>query len=121
MACAHLTYVGDVQLVGTDVFAALSNVDLITAGWECQGHSRAGHGKGLLDRRSSLFYDLVRIIKLCQHINNQYSCYLLELVNSSNDIRASVVDFETMRYILGPKVVTDVARHNSCAHRVRAF
>ena len=47
---------------------------------------------------------------------------MLENVNSSDDRRANVVaDFETVRYVLGPEVVTDAARHNSCAHRVRAF
>ena len=48
--------------------------------------------------------------------------YLLENVNSSDDTRDNVVmDFQTLRYVLGIEVVTDVARHNSCAHRLRAF
>ena len=29
--------------------------------------------------------------------------------------------FESIQSILGPEVLTDAARHNSCAHRVRAF
>ena len=67
---SHGAIPNDVQLLGMDTFASLPTVDLITARWECQGHSRARHGKGLRDRRSALFYDLVRIIALCQEMNN---------------------------------------------------
>ena len=67
----------DVQLLGVDILASLPEVDRITAGWECQGHSRAGHGKGLRDHRTALFYDLVCIIALCQEKNNPEVGYLL--------------------------------------------
>ena len=47
---------------------------------------------------------------------------MLENVNSTADKRANVgADFETVQYVLGPEVVTNAARHNSCAHGVRAF
>ena len=40
----------------------------------------------------------------------------------SNDTRGNVVmDSQTIRYVLGTKVVTDAARPNSCVHRVWAF
>ena len=74
------------------------------------------------DHRSALFYDLVRVIALCQEKNNPEVGYLLENVNSSDDTRDNVVmDFQTIRYVLGTEVVTDAARHNSCAHYLRAF
>ena len=88
---SHGAIPNDVQLLGVDTLASLPPVDLITAGWECQGHSRAGHGKGLRDHRSALFYDLVRVIALWQERNNLEVGYLLENVNSSNDTRDNVV------------------------------
>ena len=97
-------------------------VDLITAGWECPGHSTEGHGKGLRDHRSPLFFDLVRVIALCQAQSDPDVGYLLENVNSSDDTRDNVVmDFQTIRYVLGTEFVIYAAWHNSCAHRLRAF
>jgi len=37
----------------------LGPVDLIISGWECQGFSEVGFGKGLNDTRSGLFTDMV--------------------------------------------------------------
>ena len=109
-------------MLEVDTLASLPTIDLITAGWECHGHSRAGHGKGLLDHWSTLFFDLVRVIALCKAKNNPAVGYLLENVNSSDDMRDNdVMDFQTIRYVLGTKVVTDVTRHNSRAHLLRAF
>ena len=49
-------------------------------------------------------------------------CIVQDNVESNNDASPSVAaGFHTVRYALGQKVVTDAARHNSCAHRVRAF
>ena len=67
---SHGAIPNDVQLLGEDTLASLPTIDVITAGWECQGHCNAGHGKGLRDHRSALVYDLVRIIALCQERNN---------------------------------------------------
>ena len=72
------------------------------AGWECQGHSRAGHGKGLRNHRSTLFDDLVCIIALCKERNIPEVGCLLENVNSSDNIKDDVVmDSQTIRYYLG--------------------
>ena len=99
---SHGAIPNDVQLLGVDTLTSLSKVDLITAGWECQGHSTAGHGKGLRDHRSALFYDLVRIIALCQETSNPKVGYGLENVNNSDDTRDNVVmDFHTIQYVLG--------------------
>ena len=112
----------DIQLLEVDTLASLPTVDLITEGWECQGRSKARHGKGLRDHRSALLYDLVRVITLCQAHNNPDVWHLLENVNSNDDTRDNVVmDSQTIRYVLGTEVITDAARHTSCAHRLRAF
>jgi site-specific DNA-cytosine methylase len=39
----------------------LDHVNLIIARWPCQGHSRAGTGRGLDDPRSSLSTDLMKL------------------------------------------------------------
>ena len=88
---SHGAIPNDVQLLGLDTLTLLPPIDSITAGWECQGHSRAGHGKGLRDHRSALFYDLVHVIALCQERNNTEVGYSLENVNSSDDTRDNVV------------------------------
>ena len=47
---------------------------------------------------------------------------MLKNVYSNDDPRDSVVmDSQTIQYVLGTEVVTTAARHNLCAHRLRAF
>jgi site-specific DNA-cytosine methylase len=43
-------------------------MDRIISGWECQGFSTAGFGKGLSDIRFGLFNDMVRLITWAQSI-----------------------------------------------------
>jgi site-specific DNA-cytosine methylase len=47
----------------------LNPMDLIISGWECQGFSVAGFGEGLIDTRSGLFMDMVRLITWAQSIS----------------------------------------------------
>ena len=39
----------DIALIGEEDLRRLERVDLVMAGWPCQGHSRAGMGHGLQD------------------------------------------------------------------------
>jgi site-specific DNA-cytosine methylase len=52
----------DIQLIQKKHMELLGLVDLIILGWECQGFSVGGFGKGLSDIRSDLFTDMVRLI-----------------------------------------------------------
>ncbi len=52
----------DIQLIQKKHMELLSHVDLIILGWECQGFSTAGFGKGLNDTRTGFFMDMVRLI-----------------------------------------------------------
>jgi site-specific DNA-cytosine methylase len=47
----------------------LGLVDFIISGWECQGFSTTRFGKGLNDKRSGLFMDMVRLITWAQSIS----------------------------------------------------
>ena len=99
---SHGAIPNDVQLLGVDTLASLPTINLITAGWESLGYSRARHSKGLCDHRSVLFYNLVRVIALCQVRNNPKVGYLLENVNCSDGTRDNVVmDSQPIRYVLG--------------------
>jgi site-specific DNA-cytosine methylase len=40
----------------------LGTMDFIILGWECEGFSMAGFGKGLNDIRFSLFTNMIRLI-----------------------------------------------------------
>lgn len=44
----------------------LAPVDVIVGGFPCQGFSIAGRGGGLDDERSGLFYELLRVVRLCR-------------------------------------------------------
>ena len=48
----------DIALISEEDLQRLDRVDLVIAGWPCQGHSPAGLGQGLQDPRSSLFWEL---------------------------------------------------------------
>jgi site-specific DNA-cytosine methylase len=50
---------GDISLILEKNLHWIGNVDLVIAGWPCQGMSMAGNQNGLQDGRSSQFYDMV--------------------------------------------------------------
>ena len=54
--------VGDIREMALDAF---EKVDVLAAGFPCQGLSQAGTGKGLEDHRSSLFY---RVVEIAAHL-----------------------------------------------------
>eukprot|EP00873_Tetraselmis_striata_P022573 jgi/Tetstr1/442837/TSEL_003214.t1 len=53
----------DVQLLTTDMFAALPRVDLLVATPPCQPFSSAGRNQGLHDQRAKPFYAVCRLVK----------------------------------------------------------
>ena len=123
------TLPNDIKVLSSTHLRYLPPVDLVFAGWECQGHSSAGKGLGLSDRRSSLFFDLVRIINCLEDIQLQTPnlgghpfCYIFENVASQFDRRRHIrQDFQHIQHYLGKPVTLDAARHGSYAHRLRAI
>jgi site-specific DNA-cytosine methylase len=67
----------NIQIIFKKHMELLSFVDLIISGWECQGFSTAGFGKGFSDTRSDFFTDMVRLIIYAQSISPTFG-YVIE-------------------------------------------
>ncbi len=86
----HAPNIGDITVY--DWAQLVGQVDIITAGWPCQGISEAGHRKGLADERSGIWRDVAEAV---------------------GALRPRVVFLENVRAALrrgGPQVVADLAR-----------
>jgi hypothetical protein len=53
----------DVTLISEADLRHLDPMDMVIAGWPCQGHSRARAGRGLEDPRSRVFWNLIRLMQ----------------------------------------------------------
>ena len=110
----------DVTLISDEDLKRLGHVDLVIAGWPCQGHSRAGAGQGLDDPRSSLFWDLVRVTQWWFNHQSTPPGYIFENVPPLGDSRSKIVtDGHYICQILGPPTFVDAAALGSYAHRPR--
>ena len=97
----------------------LGPLDLIIAGWECQGFSAAGGGEGLGDARSGLFLDMVQVITWAQEITPNLG-YIIENTPSQFDQREKVQEhFSLVQHYLGAPLLLDVVQCGSYAHRLR--
>jgi SAM-dependent methyltransferase len=115
----------DIRLVSRDDLHNLGPVDLVVAGWPCQGNSAAGEGWGLNDPRSALFSELLRVLSALQGLHKEWGQplgYLIEHVAAGSDRQPRVRQhFDAVRGLLGPEVVFDAAQVGSRAHRLRAW
>jgi site-specific DNA-cytosine methylase len=59
----------NIQLIQKKHMELLGPVDLIISGWEYQGFSVVGFGKGLSDTRFGLFTNMVRLITRVRSIS----------------------------------------------------
>ncbi|CAI7915294.1 unnamed protein product [Closterium sp. NIES-53] len=66
-----------VEDVREDVLACWGHADLVIAGWECQGLSRVGEGKGM---------ELIRILKMIKRKQGEVA-YIVENVDIRDDMR----------------------------------
>jgi site-specific DNA-cytosine methylase len=57
------TLVGNIALVSTENIYRCGHVDLVIAGWPCQGMSMTGKQNGLQNGRSSRFHDMIRVMR----------------------------------------------------------
>ncbi|CAI7782159.1 unnamed protein product [Closterium sp. NIES-53] len=94
-------------------------IDLVVAGWECQGYSRAGDGRGMEDPRGASFWDLTRVLRLIRKREREV-VFILENFDMADDRRELVRRaYEEITEELGRGVLIDAAQLGSRAHRPR--
>ncbi|CAI7849114.1 unnamed protein product [Closterium sp. NIES-54] len=111
----------DVKEISEAEVASWGQVDLLVAGWECQGVSWAGKGKGEGDQRTRLMEELFRILEWLQERQGRVA-YLLENLDLEGDSREPIrLVRDRIRGQLGEGVSCDAARMGSYAHRLRMY
>lgn len=83
----------DIRLVSTTHLSDIGPVDIVVAGWPCQGNSAAGEGQGLDDHRTELFTELMRVLSEMQRLHKEWGQplgYVLEHVAAGLDRRPKV-------------------------------
>ena len=93
---------------------------MVFVGWPCQGHSRAGVGRGLEDPRSSLFWDLIRLMQWWFSHQPTPLEYIFENVPLLGDSRDKVL--EGGHYVhqhLGDPIFEDAKSIGSYVHLPR--
>lgn len=83
----------DIRLVSRTHLSDLGPVDLVVAGWPCQGNNAAGDGQGLDDPRSGLLSEMVRVLNALQELHKEWGRpmgYLIEHVAAGNGRRPKV-------------------------------
>jgi hypothetical protein len=53
----------DIALLRAQDLARVGPIDLVIAGWPCQGHIQVGRGEGLRDLRSRMFWEMLRVLR----------------------------------------------------------
>ncbi|CAI7904587.1 unnamed protein product [Closterium sp. NIES-54] len=111
--------VHDVRDISERVMESWGQIDLIIAGWECQGYSRAGEGLGMEDARGASFRDLRQVLEMVEQRQGEVA-YIMENVDLAEDKREPVKRaFEEIVGVLGRGVPADAAQLGSRAHRPR--
>ena len=111
----------DIRLWSSELIEAIGEIHLLVAGWECQGHSRAGKAEGLSDPRSSLFWELVRFLQALQWSAPAAAIVVENVVGGETKTRAQQRDWQLIQEQLGKPAILDAVQFGSYAHRVRAF
>lgn len=110
----------DVQAIDKSHLESIGQIDLLIAGWECQGFSIAGFQKGLADSRSVLVLDPVQILNWAQELNPNVG-YLLENTPAQLGKPQLQPHALTVQHLIGAPFMIDAAQCNSYAHRLRNF
>ena len=110
----------DVTLISEADLRHLDPVDMVIAGWPCQGHSLAGAGRGSEDPKSSLFWDFIRLMQWWFTHQPTPPRYIFENVPLLEDSRDKVLEGgHYVRQHLGDPIFVDAASIGSYAHRPR--
>ncbi len=112
----------DIALLGAQDLARVGPINLVIAGWPCQGHTRAGRGEGLRDPQSLMFWEMLRVLRHLQTHQVRALVYILENVPLLGDTRFHVMaNVHKIRSWIGPMVLLDATRVGSRAHRPRLW
>ncbi|BBN03753.1 hypothetical protein Mp_2g26090 [Marchantia polymorpha subsp. ruderalis] len=112
----------DISLLGAPDLDRVGHIDMVIAGWPCQGHTRAGHGTGLHDPRSRMFWKMMRVLRHLQVHQTRSLAYILEKVPLLGDTRAQLMAIvHKVRAWIGSAVLLDAVRVGSRAHRARLW
>ncbi|PTQ27347.1 hypothetical protein MARPO_0204s0011, partial [Marchantia polymorpha] len=112
----------DISLLGALDLDRVGHIDLVIAGWPCQGHTRAGHGAGLHDPGSRMFWKMLQVLRHLQEQQTRSPAYILENVPLLGDTRTQLMaSVHEVRAWIGSAMLLDAARVGSRAHRARLW
>ncbi|BBN20292.1 hypothetical protein Mp_8g17980 [Marchantia polymorpha subsp. ruderalis] len=112
----------DISLLGALDLDRVGHIDMVIAGWPCQGHTRAGHGTRLHDPRSRMFWEMMRVLRHLQVQQTRSPAYILENVPLLGDTRAQLMaSVHQVRAWIGSVVLLDAAKVGSRAHHARLW
>jgi site-specific DNA-cytosine methylase len=107
---SFFSLIDDISLISEKDLHWLGYVDLVIAGWPCQGMSMAGNQNGLQDGRSSRFYDMVRVIRYLQTSQRRLPGYIVENVPVVSSSRSRTLEsMHKIHGILGVPGLIDAA------------
>ncbi|OAE25150.1 hypothetical protein AXG93_3217s1680 [Marchantia polymorpha subsp. ruderalis] len=81
----------DISLLWTPDLDRVGHIDLVISGWPCQEHTRVGHGSGLHDSRSRMFWKMLRVLRHLKEQQTRSPAYILENVPLLSDTRAQLM------------------------------
>ena len=122
-ATCHDTLPHDVSEITDQHITTLEPLDMVVAGFPCQGFSSAATKPlGLRDTRTALFYTCTEIVRLIYR-NHGPCIWLFENVDATDHRDAQVAQEynHVVKGILGPGVAFDAVAVGSYAHRNRRF
>ena len=112
---------GDITAVSEEELDGLGPIDLVTAGWPCQGNSVAGRRGGMDDPRSGLWAEVVRV---CARLRPRWvvgeNVPGLLSVNGGRDFATVLGDLDRLGYV-GAWRVLDARYFGVAQRRCRVF
>ena len=99
------TLAQDVLLIEEDQLRAHGPMDVMIAGWPCQGLSMARNQNGLQDKQSACFHELIRVHPILQKIQTKNPGYIIESVLII--LESKGCNLKSVKYIhdvLGPTI-----------------
>lgn len=90
---------GDVTKIGVEVLSKLPKIDLILAGFPCQGFSRNGNMLNFHHPQSKLFFEFIRVWDWIKENNNGGVKFLLENVEMKKEWKDVITQYTKVESI----------------------